>query len=93
MSASHATGTAAPRRGRPPLASREQVLEQIREFARAGQLFRVHVSHPALYARARRHHGTWAAALTAAGVPYETIVAEARRRSLDGRRKKDQPLD
>lgn len=79
--------TAAPRRGRPPLATREQVLEQIREFARDGQLFRVHLTHPALYARARRHHGTWAAALEAAGVAYEEVLSTARRRSLDGRRR------
>ncbi|MFN8589087.1 MAG: hypothetical protein U0704_14950 [Candidatus Eisenbacteria bacterium] len=79
--------SAAPRRGRPPLATREQVLEQIRELARDGRLFRAHLSHPALYARARRHHGTWAAALTAAGVAYEQVLADARRRSLDGRRR------
>lgn len=78
-----------PRRGRPPLATPEQVLDQIRAFARDGQLFRVHLSHPALYARARRHHGTWAAALQAAGVAYDQVLAEARRRSLDGRRRPD----
>ncbi len=76
-----------PRRGRPPLATPEQVLEQIRAFAREGQLFRVHLTHPALYARARRHHGTWARALEAAGVQYQQVLLDARKRSLDGRRR------
>lgn len=82
-SPSHATS----RRGRPPLASREQVIEQIRAISQEGGLFRVHIEHPALYARARRHHGSWAAALEAAGIRYDSIVADARRRSVDRRRR------
>jgi hypothetical protein len=77
------------RRGRPPLASREQVLHQIRSISQEGRLFRVHIEHPALYARARRHHGSWAAALQAAGIGYDAVLADARRRSIDTRRKRE----
>lgn len=85
-----APGTAAParrRRGRPELVSRPQVLERIRGLAalEAG-LFRVHESHPALYARARRQFGSWFAALEAAGVDYRAVMDTARRRSIDTRR-------
>jgi hypothetical protein len=75
------------RRGRPPLAGPEQVLEQIREAAADNRLFRVHLDHPALYARARRLFGTWAGALHAAGVDYEGVIAEARRRAAATRRR------
>lgn len=83
------TPNAPTRRGRPPLASREQVLEQIRSISQEGRLFRVHIEQPALYARARRHHGSWAAALEAAGIRYDAVVADARRRSIDTRRQGD----
>jgi len=88
--ASHRTSAASPttprRRGRPPLVTPEQVLEEIREAARGGQLFRVHIHRPALYARARRLFGTWAGALAAAGVDHRSTVEAARRTSLETRR-------
>ena len=83
------TSTIPARRGRPPLASREQVLDQIRGISQDGRLFRVHIEHPALYARARRHHGSWAAALEAAGIGYHAVLSDARRRSMDTRRKRE----
>ena len=53
-----------------------------------GQLFRVHLDTPALYARARRLFGTWAAALAAAGLNHRAAVAAARERSLETRRRR-----
>ena len=76
----------APRRGRPPLMDRAQALAAIRSAAERGELFRVHLEQPALYARARRMWGSWGAALEAAGVDYGQVMTAARRRSLDGRR-------
>jgi hypothetical protein len=67
--------------------TREQVLEQIRAAASAGALFRVHLDQPALYARARRLWGTWAAAVATAGFDYEQTIAEARRRAIASRRR------
>jgi hypothetical protein len=75
---------AAPRRrGRPALMSRDEVLEQIRGIltARDG-LFRVHHAHAGLYARARRMFGSWAAAVSAAGVDYPAAIAKARERAI-----------
>ena len=84
----HFTPAVSPRRrGRPPLATPEQVLQQIREAAQADRLFRVHLDHPAMYARARRLFGTWAGALHATGVDYEGVIAEARRRAAATRRR------
>lgn len=81
------SSAAAPRRrGRPPLVTREQTLELIRDAAREGRLFRVHLAQPALYARARRLWGSWAEALRAAGVDHAAIVENARRASLETRR-------
>lgn len=80
---------AAPRRGRPLLVSREAVLERIRQLsARPEGLYRIHRSHPALYARARRLCGSWAAAVRAAGLDYEAAIGAARERSLKTRRQK-----
>jgi hypothetical protein len=76
------------RRGRPPLLSPEQVMEQIRSAAAAGTLFRVHRESPALYARARRVWGSWANALRAAGQDPGHVVREARRRAVESRRAK-----
>jgi len=61
------------------------VLAAIRRLAAEDQLFRVHREDPALYARARRDHGSWAAALTAAGLDPREAVARARRRAREGR--------
>ncbi len=65
---------------------RARALDLIREAARDGRMFRVHLEQPALYARARRMWGSWSAALAAAGIDYERVVQSARRRSLDTRR-------
>jgi len=81
------------RRGRPPLATPEEVMEQIRSVARAGGLFRVHVVNPALYARARRLWGSWAGALLAAGIDHGAAVGAARRRALETRKhRRREPL-
>jgi hypothetical protein len=78
------------RRGRPPLATREEVLGQIVRANREGRLFRVHFDQPALYARARRLWGSWAGALLAAGIDHAAIVDAARRRALETRRQRRQ---
>ncbi len=79
------------RRGRPPLATREQVLQQIRAIAAAGRLFRVHLETPSLYARARRLWGSWGDALAAAGIDHRATVASARARALAARRSRRTP--
>ena len=73
-------------RGRPPLATRDDVIEQIRAAAQSGELFRVHLMQPALYARARRIFGTWSEALQASGIDHGSIVQQARRRAVESRR-------
>jgi hypothetical protein len=71
------------RRGRPALMTREQVLDQIRGIMNARDgLFRVHHAHAGLYARARRMFGSWAAAVSAAGVDYPATIARARERAI-----------
>jgi hypothetical protein len=63
--------------------SREGLLERIRQLAvRPDGLFRVHRTHPGIYARARRQFGTWAQAVAAAGIDYEQVLRKARTRSL-----------
>ena len=80
---------AAPRRrGRPPLLAPEQVLHEIRTEFGEGRLFRVHIEKPALYARARRLWGNWAAALGAAGLDPARVMEAARQRALETRRRK-----
>lgn len=76
------------KRGRPLEMMPQEVLRRIRELAERGQLFRVHLDTPALYARARRLYGTWAAALGAAGLNHGQAVAAARQRSLETRRRR-----
>jgi hypothetical protein len=69
------------RRGRPALMPREAVLERIRALSRrAAGLYRIHHTHVALYARARRQFGSWAAALAAAGIDYRDVLRRARSR-------------
>jgi hypothetical protein len=63
------------------------VLRRIRSEYEQGTLFRMHRSHPALYARARRLFGSWARAVAEAGVDHARAVADARRRSLETRRR------
>ena len=79
-------GGAAPRiarrRGRPELVSRPEVLDRIRRLAAHEEgLFRVHQTSPDLYARARRQFGSWAAAVSAAGVDYRRVLDASRRRA------------
>jgi hypothetical protein len=79
----------APRRGRgrPLLMTHETVLVKIRALAaREEGIFRVHLTHGGLYARARRMFGSWAAAVEAAGVNYGQSLARARGRALRTRR-------
>ncbi len=80
------TRPAARRRGRPLEMSPEETLSLIRQLAARGELFRVHLFHPALYARARRQFGSWAEAVTRAGADYAGAVESARRRSIATRR-------
>ena len=54
--------------------------------ARAAEmLFRIHLTYPGFYARARRQFGSWQGAVLAAGVSYQEIVVRARSRSLSTR--------
>jgi hypothetical protein len=76
------------KRGRPLEMTPQEVLKRIRDLAERGQLFRVHLDTPALYARARRLYGSWAAALAAAGLNHGAAVAAARQRSLETRRRR-----
>lgn len=54
--------------------------------ARRNGLFRMHIAQPVLYARARRLFGSWAAAVSAAGLDHPGIVRNARQRALAARR-------
>jgi len=74
------------KRGRPLEMQPHEVLTRIRELAVRNALFRVHLDAPALYARARRLFGTWAAALLSAGVDHASAVESARRRAVEHRR-------
>jgi len=84
-SARHAS--AARKRGRPLEMAPSEVLDRIRLEHARGTLFRMHREHPGLYARARRLFGTWAAAVANAGVDRDRAMADARRRSLETRRR------
>ena len=63
------------------------VLRRIRAEFEQGKLFRMHHEQPGLYARARRLFGSWANAVAAAGVDHARALADARRRSLETRRR------
>jgi hypothetical protein len=63
-----------------------QVLDRIRRLSAAGDgLYRIHRTHSDLYARARRQFGSWAAAVSAAGVDYAGAILSARRRAGETR--------
>jgi hypothetical protein len=81
------------RKGRPLEMARDEVLRRIRRLGEQGELFRVHLDHPALYARARRQFGSWAGALAQAGLDHAGALAEARRRSVAARRVRDRSMD
>ena len=75
------------KRGRPLEMSQSEVLARIRHLAATESgLFRIHHTHSDLYARARRQFGSWAAAVSAAGVDYTTAVNAARQRATETRR-------
>ena len=75
------------KRGRPLEMLPAEVLLRIQELATQGALFRVHLDHPALYARARRLFGSWAGAVARAGHDHGRAVDHARRRSVESRRR------
>ena len=62
---------------------RRQVIETIRGLhQQAGGLSRVHRTHPALYAQARRAFGSWREAVAAAGLDYGHELHQSLRRGL-----------
>lgn len=62
---------------------RSQVLGTIRDLhQQSGGLSRVHRTHPALYAQARRAFGSWREAVAAAGLDYGREIHESLRRGL-----------
>jgi len=71
-------------RALPPRAERRRVVAEIiqRLHGQAGGLSRVHHTHPALYARARRAFGTWRDAVLAAGLDYVRERDQSLRRGL-----------
>ena len=76
------------RRGRPPRMTAPELLDRIRQLAgRAESLFRIHRTHPSLYAVARRRFGSWSEAVRAAGLDYAGAVNLARSRALRKRRR------
>lgn len=84
-----ADGASAParRRGRPLDMAPEAVLERIRLLAaRDTGLFRIHLTDPPLYARARRLFGSWQGAVRAAGFDYVDVLEGSRRRAVLARR-------
>ena len=77
------------KRGRPLEMSQIEVLARIRLLAGSVDgLFRIHHTHSDLYARARRQFGSWAAAVSAAGLDYPNAVSSARVRATETRRQR-----
>jgi hypothetical protein len=67
-------------------AIRRQVVDRIRDLHRqAGGLSRIHRTHPALYARARRAFGSWRSAVAEAGLDYSHELSRSLRRGLEMR--------
>ena len=63
--------------------TRRNVLDAIQGLhGNAGGLSRIHRTHPALYAQARRAFGSWRAAGVAAGLDYGQELHESLRRGL-----------
>ena len=75
-------------RGRPRIMSGDEVLEQVRDLAERGALFRVHRTHSDLYARARRLFGSWAMAVRAAGIDYPQTIQRARALAAAARKRR-----
>jgi hypothetical protein len=66
--------------------TRRQVLDAIRGLhGTHGGLSRVHHTHAALYAQARRAFGTWRAAVAAAGIDYHHERSTSLKRGLSMR--------
>lgn len=62
---------------------REHVIDVIRGLhEQSGGLSRIHRSHPALYAQARRAFGSWREAVAAAGINYDHELNQSLRRGL-----------
>jgi len=63
--------------------SRERIRTTIRDLhAQAGGLSRIHRTHPALYAQARRAFGSWREAVAAAGIDYGRELDTSLRQGL-----------
>jgi len=82
------TPQSARKRGRPLEMQPDEVLLRIRQLSEQHSMFRVHLHQPALYARARRLFGTWARAVSLAGLDHASAVSEARRRAVEARRRR-----
>lgn len=76
------------KRGRPLEMQPDEVLLRIRQLSEQHSMFRVHLHQPALYARARRLFGTWARAVSLAGLDHASAVSEARRKAVEARRRR-----
>lgn len=64
-------------------ATRQRIVTAIRELhAHSGGLTRIHRTHAALYAQARRAFGSWQAAVDAAGLDYRRARDENLRQGL-----------
>ena len=64
-------------------AARGRIVAAIRELhRRSGSLSRIHHTHAALYAQARRAFGSWRAAVAEAGIDYERELEQNLRRGL-----------
>lgn len=62
---------------------RAHLLATIRDLhQQAGALSRIHRTHPALYAQARRAFGSWRKAVAAAGIDYGRELDQSLRRGL-----------
>lgn len=87
---SHGNPVPGPRRkrGRPLEMQPGEVMARIRDLAGRDRLFRVHRDAPSLYSRARRLFGSWAAALSAAGLDHVATTAAARQRGIEARRRR-----
>jgi hypothetical protein len=76
------------KRGRPLEMTRDELLAAIRRLSdRREGLIRIHHTHSALYARARRQYGSWSNAVRAAGLDYDDAMRRVRERSRTLRRR------
>ncbi len=67
----------------PAASTRDRIRSAIRDLhGRSGGLARIHRTHPALYAQARRAFGSWRAAVAASGLDYDRELEQNLRRGL-----------